>query len=51
VSGDVLQGENLRSVIGRRRCVCTVSFLKALLLKKLEFWCCFGGVSAAVVRN
>jgi hypothetical protein len=51
VSGDFLQGENLRSVIGRWRCVCTVSFLKALLLKKLEFWCCLGGVSAAVTRN
>jgi hypothetical protein len=51
VSGDFLQGENIRSVIGRRRCVCTVSFLKALLLKKLEFWCYLGGVSVVVTRN
>jgi hypothetical protein len=43
------QGENVRSMIGRRRRLCTVSFLEASLLEKLDFWCCLGGVSAAVL--
>jgi hypothetical protein len=33
VSEDVLQGEDLRSMIGRRRRLCTVSFLEASLLE------------------
>jgi hypothetical protein len=33
---DFLQDENLRSMIGGRR-LCTVPFLKALLLEKLDF--------------
>jgi hypothetical protein len=37
VSGDYLQGENLRSLIGRQRHLCVVPFLKASLLKSLEF--------------
>jgi hypothetical protein len=44
---DFLQGENLRSLIGRRRRLCTVLFLKTSFLKKLEFWCCLGDVRVA----
>jgi hypothetical protein len=50
-SEDFLQGENLRSMIGRRQRLCTVPFLEASLLEKLDFWCCLGGVSTAVLRN
>jgi hypothetical protein len=51
VSEDFLQGENLRSMIGRRRRLCVVSFMEASLLEKLDFWCCLGGVSTAATRN
>jgi hypothetical protein len=51
VSDDFLQGENLRSMIGRRRRLCTVSFLEASLLEKLDFWCCLGGVNVAALGN
>jgi hypothetical protein len=40
-----------RSLIGRRRRLCTVPFLEAPLLKKLDFWCCLGDVSADVSRS
>ena len=49
-SEDFLQGENLGSLIGRRRRVCIVSFFEASLLEGLDFWCCFGGVSVAAKR-
>jgi hypothetical protein len=42
---------NLRLMIGQWRCLCTVSFLEASLLEKLDFWCCLGGVSAAATWN
>jgi hypothetical protein len=45
------EGENLKYIIGRRVCLCVVSFLEASLLEKLDFWCCLGGVSAAATRN
>jgi hypothetical protein len=45
---DFLQGENLRSMIGRRQRLCTVSLLEASLMAKLIFWCCLGGVSVVV---
>jgi hypothetical protein len=52
VSEDFLRGENLRSMIGRRRRLCTVSFLEASLLEKLDFGCYLGGVgSATATRN
>jgi hypothetical protein len=51
VSADFSSGENLRSMIGRRRRLCTISFLEALLSKMLDFWCCLGGVSATATRN
>jgi hypothetical protein len=51
VSEDFLQGENLRSMLERRRHLCAASFLKASLLEKLEIWCCLGGVSTVVARN
>jgi hypothetical protein len=52
VSEDFLQGENLRSIIGRRHRLCTVSLLEASLLEKLDFGCYLGGVSsAAATRN
>jgi hypothetical protein len=51
VSENFLRGENLRSMIGRQRCLCIVSFLETSLLEKLDFWCCHDGVSAAVTRN
>jgi hypothetical protein len=51
VSDDFLQGENLRSTIGRWWCSCTVSFLETSLLEKLDFWCYLGGVSVAGTRN
>jgi hypothetical protein len=51
VSENFLQCENLRSMIGQRRCLCAVSFLEASLLEKLDFWCCLGGVSTAATRN
>jgi hypothetical protein len=44
VSEDFLQGEDLRSMIERRRRLCTVSFLKASLL---ESWT--SGVVLAVL--
>jgi hypothetical protein len=50
-SEDFLEGENLRSLIGRRWCLCSVPFLEASLLEKMNFWCCFGGVRAVVSRN
>jgi hypothetical protein len=50
-SEDLLQGENLRFMIGRRRCSSGVSFLEVSLLEKLNFWCCLGGVSTAATRN
>jgi hypothetical protein len=43
-----LQGEYLRSMIGRQHRLCTVSFLEVSLMEKLIFWCCLGGVSVAV---
>ena len=46
-----LQGENLRSTIGRRRRLCTVTFLEASLLEKLNFWCCLSSISTAIPRN
>jgi hypothetical protein len=33
--------------IGRQQCMCTISFLDASLLEKLDFWFCLGGVSTA----
>jgi hypothetical protein len=47
-----LQGENLRSLVGRRRRLCTLPFLKASILESLEFKCCLGGgcISAARVE-
>jgi hypothetical protein len=39
-SGDYLQGENLRSFVGRWRCWCTVPFLETSLLESLYFRCC-----------
>jgi hypothetical protein len=50
-SGDFLQGENLRSMIGRRRRLCTVFFLEASLLENMNFRCCLGGVCAAATRT
>jgi hypothetical protein len=44
-----LQGENLWCMIDRQWCLCTVSFLEALLLEKLYFWCSLGGLSALLV--
>jgi hypothetical protein len=41
MSEDFLQGENLKSMIGRWR-LCTVSFFEAMFLEKLDFWCCLG---------
>jgi hypothetical protein len=49
MSEDFLQGETLRSVIGRRWCLCTVSFLEASLLEMLDFWCCLGELSTAAI--
>jgi hypothetical protein len=49
-SKDFLQVENLRSMIGRWWCLYTISFLKALVLEKLNFWCCLGGVSVVTTR-
>jgi hypothetical protein len=46
-----LQGENLRSMIGRRQRLCTVTFLEASLLEKLNFWCYLGGVTIVVLRS
>jgi hypothetical protein len=48
-SGDYLQDENLRSLIGRRRRLCTVPFLEASFLESLEFRCylCGGCIFAA----
>jgi hypothetical protein len=51
VSEDFLHGKNLRSMIGQRWRLCTVSFLKASLLEKLDFRCSLGGVSVAATRN
>jgi hypothetical protein len=51
VNEDFLQGENLRSMIGRRRRLCTDYFLETSLLEKLEFWCCHGVVIAVATRN
>jgi hypothetical protein len=51
VSENFFQGENLRSLIGRWRCLCTISFLEASLLEKLDFWCCIGCVSTIATRN
>jgi hypothetical protein len=50
VSDIFLQGENLRTMIGRRRCLCTVLFLEASHLDMLDFSCYLGGVSVAVAR-
>jgi hypothetical protein len=50
-SEDFLQGENLWSMIGQRRRLCTISFLKASLLEKLDFLCCFGGGCTTATRN
>jgi hypothetical protein len=49
-SEDYLQGENLRSWIGRRQRWCTVPFLEASLLKSLIFRCCLGGGCITVAR-
>ena len=49
-SGDYLQGENLRSLIGRRRCGSTVPLLEAALLESMYFRSCLGGECIAVVR-
>jgi hypothetical protein len=46
---DDLQGENLRSLIGRQRRLCTVPFLEASLLESLEFTCCLGLFKKKVV--
>jgi hypothetical protein len=51
MSGEFLQGENLRSMIGQRRRLCNISFLETSLLEKLHFWCCLGGVSVAATGN
>jgi hypothetical protein len=52
MSEDFLQDENLRSMIGQRRRLCTIFFLEASLLEKLNFGCYLGGVStAAAMRN
>jgi hypothetical protein len=48
-SEDFLKSENLRSLIRRRWCLCSVPFLEASLLEKLNFY--FGGVRAVVLRN
>jgi hypothetical protein len=45
MSEDFIQGENLKSIIGRRWRLCTISFLEATLLEKLDFWCCLGGAA------
>jgi hypothetical protein len=42
-SGDYLQSENLKYVMRRQLCLCTVPFLKTSLLKSLEFMCRIGG--------
>jgi hypothetical protein len=42
-SEDYLQGENIISLIGRRRRLCTVLFLKASLLESQKFRCRLGG--------
>jgi hypothetical protein len=49
-SGDYLQGENLRSSIGRRWRLCTIPLLEASLLKSLEFRCCLGGGCTVAAR-
>jgi hypothetical protein len=36
---------------GRQWSLCTVSFLEASLLEKLDFWCCLGGVCTTATRN
>jgi hypothetical protein len=50
-SENLLEDGNLISTIGHRRRLYTVSFLEASLLKKLDFWCCIGGISVAAIRN
>jgi hypothetical protein len=43
-SEDFLRDENLRSMIERRWRLCTIFFLKASLMEKLDFWCYLDGV-------
>jgi hypothetical protein len=50
-SGDYLQGENLRSLVGRRWCWSVVSFLEESLSKSLYFRCYVGGRCIVVVRS
>jgi hypothetical protein len=50
MSEDFLEDENLSSMIEQRRRLCTVFFLEASLLEKLDFWYCFDGVRTAT-RN
>ena len=50
-SGDYLQGENPRSSIERRRLLCTVFFLKALLLEKLDIHFCIADGCAAAGKT
>jgi hypothetical protein len=51
ISGNFLRGENLRSMIMRRWCLCIVPFFETLLLEKLDFLYCLDGVSTIVLRK